>query len=181
MGGHFRCIHSVAITRRTNRQLLLPGLEQPSGKRLHSFYTRNGMAFVADRKKVDNAVCVSRQWHIEPKLLLTWLNASKFIKQQNQNVECALSFKDVWNFNRHEDDHLHEDQLLKISGETLRRARVRLDAVSLSLCRREAERARTASGADVRVDAVRFLLYCTAILIDAPTQWTCQELFPSFF
>lgn len=171
--GQLKCLHSVAITARVNRQALLVEA-QPSVLRLRRFTATLGTA-------VAKALAPSplRPPREEPGLvrtahsaqvILEWLGASSHVKDVRRISAATASFSRI--FAR--GSGMGRERLLanleKVGPETLRRARVRLDAVAMLLFRRLWRD-------QVRAAGVRQMnLYLFA---DASPQWRGLELYAS--
>ena len=176
VSGMWSCLHCVAITGRTDRRQLLDAIEL--GERaLRKFVREVKAAAVVEPGANDNQRPMIQaprylEYMHDPSLVVQWLKASTFVKDIKQVALAAESFARI--FSRSSGlSHLRlMNEMEKVHPEVLRRARVRLDCVSMLLHRMFYQDMVRSVG----VEALNVYVFA-----DASPQWQGLELFAGSF
>ena len=166
MHERWSCLNTVALTARLNRRLLLDRTH-PSAKRVSSFLRRVVGEGVCPRRAPASILAPRVSQLTDPRSPIKWVKACRFIKCQQENIEAATAFGEVWSCTRPGGQALDPQELATVSGELLQKARVRIDAVAMNMHRRY-NRNHVANPTPYRA---------TSIFVDASPQWRGQELY----
>ena len=166
VSGAFGLCHLVGFGSRLSRRRLLAGAGAPTKEGLKGFRRHQGVENIVRapaRPRLHKITVFMHDAHV----LLDWLDATKDIKDLERSFTVATKFAKI--FARHRGCPVAEvlGETRKVSGATLRRRRVHLDAVACLCFRR--------LWCDVP-DGVHIYLY-----LDSSPQWHGQELMATSF
>lgn len=173
--GAWTCLHSVAITQRTDRKRLLDRTV-PSRRTLARFTQDAGKAVphIDDGEQVA-APRINAGWKYgiyDPALVIEWLEASAFVRDINRIGEAAESFARIFARAAGTCSTKLLSNIRTIHTEVLRKSRVRMDLVAMLMFRR------FWSSLVGTVGHERLSIYLYA---DASPQWRGLELYASSF
>lgn len=170
VNGLWSVANVVAITQRVNRQLLL-NPKWPSADRLRAFSQATAGESSQAAAPSASVPLYARYMH-DPHLVIDWLSASLYIKDQKETAEAGASFCRILSRSTGIDEATLVQEMPVVNMETLRLSRVRADVVTMMLWRRVF--AQTLAPSDV--GNVNVFLFA-----DASPQWRGVETFCASF
>lgn len=175
--GAWSCMHCVAITGKVARKRLVDP-QKPSRSHLKRFVDECQGVTTEAMSTTSRAVlprAVNRGWSFgmyEPGLVLDWLEASRFVKDVRRMGDATEAFARIFAGSAKVDHLRMLGDIRMVHSEVLRRARVRLDCVTMLLFRQ--------LWASL-VEAVGDGAVSIYMFADASPQWRGLELYAGSF
>ena len=172
IGGLWPVLNSVLVTNRlVRKRCLIHG--EPPAKRQRRFIASHRAVDLGTAREAPDGRCSQHPWslkaHKAPRVL-AWLKATQYIKDLKNSFQAAKAYGEIFELDGVMAAKEVDEKVVKVCRETLRKARVTLDIVSMKLHRIAFSR-RMATDAP-RPYARNLYLYC-----DASPQWRGTEMF----